>query len=114
MRPLGSRLAVVALSATSVASVAATTEHDPRLGTGSQDDVAQRSALLRVFKSTDGSHWTNNSGWTTDTSYCTWYGVGCDPNGNVRNLGLARNNLAGVWPDVCVHLSARDHPFSCS
>lgn len=90
MMRLGGLAAGLALSIVAVAAA------EPGPGA----DPEQRSALLRVFQSTNGAHWTNTTGWTSDSSYCTWYGVRCGADGNVGGLELARNNLTGIFPQV--------------
>jgi hypothetical protein len=58
--------------------------------------------LLRaIYDSTNGSQWTNNSGWLQNNSaeVCTWYRVTCNAAGtNVTEVKLFDNNLAGTLP----------------
>lgn len=52
--------------------------------------------LMALYYSTDGANWTDNSGWGTSDPYCTpWYGVLCDA-GDITQLVLNLNNLAGT------------------
>jgi hypothetical protein len=48
----------------------------------------QQYALIEFFKSTNGTGWRNNSGWLSGSSVCGWYGIICDPNGQVIILVL--------------------------
>jgi Leucine-rich repeat (LRR) protein len=61
------------------------------------------AVLLKLFQ--DTHHTTNAGGWTvktnwgnTSVSYCTWYGVTCNPVGDVTALRLPFNNLDGELP----------------
>jgi hypothetical protein len=52
---------------------------------------------------TNGSSWTNNSGWDlgamgTNCTPCTWYGITCDNQENVIGIDLYNNNLNGTVP----------------
>jgi len=44
-----------------------------------QIPTAEREALIALYNATNGSGWTDNSGWVTGTAgtECTWYGVTC-------------------------------------
>ena len=35
-------------------------------------------ALVALYTSTDGTNWTDNTGWNTPTDPCTWYEVSCN------------------------------------
>lgn len=50
------------------------------------DLSAQRAALEDLYVSTNGAGWTVNTGWLTNSSECTWFGVGCDVGGSVTRL----------------------------
>jgi len=67
----------------------------------------ERAALIALYNSTNGDHWTNNAGWKTPPldadgfampgTENTWYGVKCDSSSShVQTLGLSDNNLTGV------------------
>ncbi len=34
-------------------------------------------ALVALYNSTDGDNWTNNSGWLTNNTPSSWFGVTC-------------------------------------
>ena len=55
------------------------------------------NALAILFNSTNGSNWTNNTGWLANNNPCTWYGVTC-ASGHVTELNLPNNNLEGTIP----------------
>ena len=62
----------------------------------------ENQALARLYYSTGGEHWFNNSNWLNQTvSHCLWKGVLCYNNtGHVIALNLNRNNLNGVLGDA--------------
>jgi Leucine-rich repeat (LRR) protein len=64
----------------------------------------EESALLDLFKSTNGNKWTNNTNWGVG-SYCEWHGVTCDDSGSVTILDLAANGLSGAIPSSISALS---------
>ncbi|MEJ2487867.1 MAG: hypothetical protein P8Y68_19295 [Anaerolineales bacterium] len=59
--------------------------------------VEQCDALVLIFIETNGTEWTNKSGWLSDGNPCNWHGVSCD-GGNVVALDLFGNNLTGTLP----------------
>ena len=55
----------------------------------STDDPVQCAALVDLYTATDGDKWTNNTGWLSGSSYCSWYNKAqpmCDSSGNVDFL----------------------------
>ena len=71
--------------------------------------VADYQALLDFYNSTNGSNWTNQTGWAdgvagTDCTICDWAGVNCDDNGRVTEIFLSNNNLAGTIPPQIANL----------
>jgi hypothetical protein len=60
--------------------------------------TAQCEALVALYDSTDGDNWTNNDGWKTTDTPCSWFGVYCE-NGVVTAIDLDNNNLTGTLPD---------------
>ncbi len=61
-------------------------------------DPLERPALLALFEATNGSGWTNKTGWGDEPgTECTWYGVSC-ANGHVQGLNLVGNGLSGPLP----------------
>jgi len=71
---------------------------------------AERSALMDLYYSTNGSNWNNNDGWGSEESYCNWYGVSCNQNGKVEKINLnkdfAGNNLTGEIPSSIGNLAS--------
>jgi DNA-binding SARP family transcriptional activator len=57
----------------------------------------EEQVLTSIYNETEGSGWKNSSGWLSDTSPCTWFGVVCGV-GSVVELNLADNNLSGNIP----------------
>ncbi len=70
--------------------------------------VSERGALLSMFRSTDGDHWKDVTGWIDLESgkagragtECNWSGVTCDEHkSHVSCLILPRNGLRGTIPE---------------
>ena len=73
-----------------------------KLDTFSCDDVteipqAECEALVALYNSTDGTNWSNNSGWLDTNTPCDWYGVTCGA-GHVTKLSLGSNQVTGSIP----------------
>lgn len=65
----------------------------------------QMTALMSLYKSTNGAAWTNNAGWGSGNHFCSWYGVTCDVHlPIVYTLELPNNNLAGPLPSTITGL----------
>lgn len=64
-------------------------------------------ALVALYNSTDGDHWSNNSGWLqTNTPLSTpWYGIEYSDSGHVTTLSLGGNNLQGPLPAELAQLT---------
>jgi Leucine-rich repeat (LRR) protein len=62
------------------------------------DKTVERAALMALYNSTNGDNWYNNTGWGTEASYCEWFGVTCDQNGQVKIIDLSFNGLTGTLP----------------
>ncbi len=64
-------------------------------------DVSQKEceALVALYNSTNGAHWTNHDGWLQNNNVCEWYGITCDDNDiYVKDIILTHNNLSGNIP----------------
>ena len=61
-----------------------------------QVNVQDSLALVDLYNSTDGAHWTNNSGWL-NRSVNTWFGITIVSH-RVTELVLQYNNLQGTLP----------------
>ena len=57
-----------------------------------------RAVLVELYNATGGDNWTNNEGWLSDLPLGGWHGVATDERGNVTQLLLRENNLAGLIP----------------
>ena len=60
------------------------------------DRLTDSLALVALYDSTDGHHWSSNSGWKTD-GLDDWYGVTLK-NDRVDEISLSNNNLTGPIP----------------
>jgi Leucine-rich repeat (LRR) protein len=57
-----------------------------------------RDELCALFKTTQGSDWTNKNNWDTFQSISQWYGVSTDDNRRVIGISLSDNGLDGTIP----------------
>ena len=57
-----------------------------------------RAVLVELYNATGGDNWTDNEGWLSDLPLGGWHGVATDERGNVTQLLLSENNLAGLIP----------------
>lgn len=69
-----------------------------------QVNVQDSLALVDLYNSTDGKHWTNQDNWLTSKPINTWYGVGV-VNKRVDDIILIANNLSGKIPESFGKLS---------
>ena len=69
----------------------------------SQIVAKEREALMALYHSTDGDHWTKNDNWGSDKPLSEWYGVYLS-NGRIDAIMLERNNLNGPIPDEIANL----------
>ena len=44
--------------------------------------AAECQALIELYNATDGDHWTNNEGWVGPDNPCSWFGIGCNADGD--------------------------------
>ncbi|MEN8217501.1 MAG: S8 family serine peptidase, partial [Pseudomonadota bacterium] len=72
------------------------TDNDSAFSCKKVTDISKKECqtLVALYDSTKGAKWTNNAGWKTTNSPCSWYGVSCQ-GGNVTGLELGSNNLKG-------------------
>ncbi|MBQ8502527.1 MAG: hypothetical protein IJ494_09625 [Bacteroides sp.] len=59
-------------------------------------DVDIRELLIKLYQSTNGDNWTNNTNWCSDKPITEWYGVGYYEEEGEIHLELAENNLQGT------------------
>ena len=76
----------------------------PNSGVGMFDSEDERAVLEAFYLSTDGNNWVDASGWLSDQSVCSWYGVTCT-SGSVSKLELVDNQLNGPFPENLSDLS---------
>ncbi len=74
-----------------------------------------RVALIKLYESTNGDNWTNNTNWCSDKPVTKWYGVGIWDDRYVISLG--NNNLTGkidqTFPDdVKLELNVYDNQLT--
>lgn len=65
--------------------------------------IDQRSILVELFQSCQGTQWYRNDYWASSADVCDWYGVGCD-DGDVVLINLDSNNLRGRIPSSIFRL----------
>jgi len=61
------------------------------------DPESDSLALVALYESTDGTHWTNHTNWLTG-NISTWYGITVSAD-RVVNIDLHSNNLTGSIPN---------------
>ena len=61
--------------------------------------VIQRYGLATFYFATDGSDWTNNNRWLTNTQECNWFGVDCG--GSSRRNGFATRLMLRTYSNMC-------------
>lgn len=64
----------------------------------------ENAVLEALYLSTDGDNWKEASGWLSEQSVCSWFGVTCVA-GSVSKLELAENRLNGPFPENLSGLS---------
>ena len=62
-----------------------------------QVNVSDSLALVDLYNSTDGPHWTHNKNWLTPQPVAKWYGISVTPN-KVDRIELNNNKLSGSIP----------------
>ena len=67
--------------------------------------VTDRDALVAFYEATDGPNWTNNTNWLSNEPLDQWFGIVTNSAGNVEQLNLENNNLAGRIPSETGHLT---------
>ncbi|MFC1661301.1 putative Ig domain-containing protein, partial [Gemmatimonadota bacterium] len=70
----------------------------------SQIPLAECQALVALHSSTNGTSWTNDTGWLANDTPCGWFGVGCS-GGSVSAIALSGNNLTGGMPSQLGNLT---------
>jgi len=57
---------------------------------------ADRAALLALYRSANGTGWSNNRNWDTEAELSQWHGVKVNEEGRVVKLRLGGNSLRGI------------------
>ena len=62
--------------------------------------LAERQALLELYRSTHGDDWTDHTDWGGEPgSECEWFGIVCgNPEDHIQGIILDRNGLSGPLP----------------
>ena len=60
--------------------------------------LEQRYVLAVFYFSTNGDKWTDNDKWLSESSECSWIGVGCNFRGEIDTIELQGFNLDGELP----------------
>ncbi len=61
-------------------------------------------ALVALYDSTNGAHWTNNTNWLSGQPVSTWYGITVS-NSRISYITLSSNNLVGTIPSEIGNLT---------
>ncbi len=69
-----------------------------------QVNVNDSIALVNLYDSAKGRHWTNHTNWLTASPVTSWYGITVQ-NGRVSSLRLPSNNLSGRIPSSLGNLA---------
>jgi Leucine rich repeat N-terminal domain len=90
---------IVAAIAPSLLAIAASSSH--------AIPAAERAVLLSLYNGSQGSSWTNKTGWDTASGIeCSWFGVTCSAgDANVIAISLPNNNLVGTLPATLKNLT---------
>jgi peptide/nickel transport system substrate-binding protein len=70
----------------------------------SEIPLEECQALVDFYTSTNGASWTNNSGWLSSNTPCSWYGLGCSA-GHIVSMVIGDNNLVGPIPNSIANLT---------
>lgn len=98
-----SATAIVEKEANSAAAAAAVPADTPE---------EQKAVLVAFYDATHGNDWRNNEGWGSSKPVNSWFGIKCDPSGNVTRIRLSNNNVQSKRRNT----SAKYHcsiPFTC-
>ena len=70
-----------------------------------QVDVNDSLALVALYNSTDGPHWSNHTNWLTSKPVSYWYGLKIKQN-RVTEIRLQQNLLSGYIPHEIGNLTS--------
>jgi hypothetical protein len=57
--------------------------------------IQDRVVVASFFEALGGRSWYEHTNWMSNTSVCSWFGIGCDKEGKVTSLSLPKNNVEG-------------------
>jgi hypothetical protein len=63
------------------------------------DSATERSALVALYNSTQGTQWRRSTNWLSSKPVAEWYGVEVESE-RVVKVGLKNNSLRGVIPPI--------------
>jgi hypothetical protein len=81
-------------------------------GLGFDTDIeADRTRIIQLYSLrtlwwASELDWVDETGWTTSTDECTWFGVTCDETGIVTDITMPANGLTGSLPPDLARLSS--------
>ena len=58
---------------------------------------SDHTALVALYRTTDGDNWSNNTNWLSNQPLGEWHGVDTDNSGRVTELDLEGNQLRGRY-----------------
>ncbi len=70
----------------------------PKPETTSGPATRDRTALITLYRATNGPRWGSHHKWASEAPLKEWYGVDTDDSGRVTKLDLAGNRLRGRIP----------------
>jgi hypothetical protein len=75
---------------------------EPDAATMTDTVLAQRWALTSFYMGAEGFQWKDKrrrlDSWLSTDDVCNWFGITCDPSGNVKEVSLKDNDLKGTLP----------------
>jgi len=64
------------------------------------DHELEERDLQNIYNEAGGDYWYNNTGWTTESDHCNWFGITCNEEGYVIEFILPSNNVTGEFPAI--------------
>ena len=71
-----------------------------------ETESMDRDVLISFYHASGGENWTTSTNWLSSRPLNQWFGVSTGPDGQVDQLSLENNNLAGTITPVLARLSA--------
>ena len=57
--------------------------------------IQDRVVIASIFEGMGGRNWNSHTNWLSNTSVCSWFGLGCDQEGLVTSFSLPNNHVEG-------------------